>query len=369
MKTTTQIALLLLLLSGTRDTLADTFGSGPSSFDIKFVPINNPGNVADTTGSPNSVGSVAERYRIGKYEISEEMLSKANAASASTANPLNITHSARGANRAATSISWIEATRFINWLNTSTGNTPAYKFDGSGNFLLWQSGDAGFDSANVYRNSLAKYFLPSVDEWYKAAHFDPTSGLYFDYATASNTAPTSVASGTAAGTAVFDQPFAPGPAEITLAGGLSPYKTMGQGGNVFEWEETDFDLVNDSTSSFRGLQGGSWSDDVSLLSATFRGFFSPTIESSSIGFRVASTPVLGDFDFDGDVDGSDFLRWQRGGSPTPLSSGDLANWEANFANPSSVSALSAISTTSVPEPSSLLLGALAVLGLSAGKRR
>ena len=101
---------------------------------------------------------------------------------------------------------------------------------------------------NLYRNSLATYFLPSVDEWYKAAYYDPTSGAYFDYPTGSNAAPTPVASGTAAGTAVYTRPFGDGPADITLAGGLSPYGTMGQGGNVLEWEETDFDLVNGPSS-------------------------------------------------------------------------------------------------------------------------
>ncbi|MCA9235194.1 MAG: hypothetical protein KDA44_06970, partial [Planctomycetales bacterium] len=43
-------------------------------------------------------------------------------------------------------------------------------------------------------------------------------------------------------------------------------------------------------------------------------------------------PVVGpgDFDEDGDVDGGDFLAWQRGNSPTPLSADDLAAWQANF---------------------------------------
>jgi len=82
---------------------------------------------------------------------------------------------------------------------------------------------------------LRVYFLPSVDEWYKAAYYDPTGGAYYDYPTGSNTAPTPVASGTAAGTAVYSGQV--GPANITLAGGLSPYGTMGQGGNVYEWDE------------------------------------------------------------------------------------------------------------------------------------
>ena len=51
-------------------------------------------------------------------------------------------------------------------------------------------------------------------------------------------APTAVA----AGTAVYDGHA--DPADVTIAGGLSPYGTIGQGGNVWEWEETDFDLVN-----------------------------------------------------------------------------------------------------------------------------
>jgi hypothetical protein len=68
----------------------------------------------------------------------------------------------------------------------------------------------------------------------------------------------------------------------------------------------------------------------------------------------------GDFDVDGDVDGNDFLVWQRGGSPTPLSPADLATWKANFG--SAVAAAGA-----VPEPSTLGLALMA--GLVVGLRR
>jgi hypothetical protein len=40
--------------------------------------------------------------------------------------------------------------------------------------------------------------------------------------------------------------------------------------------------------------------------------------------------VTGDFDGDGDVDGRDFMIWQRGGSPAPLSSNDLTDWQGNY---------------------------------------
>jgi endoglucanase len=38
----------------------------------------------------------------------------------------------------------------------------------------------------------------------------------------------------------------------------------------------------------------------------------------------------GDFDDDGDVDGRDFLEWQRGNSPNPQSADDLADWQTNY---------------------------------------
>jgi hypothetical protein len=65
----------------------------------------------------------------------------------------------------------------------------------------------------------------------------------------------------------------------------------------------------------------------------------------------------GDFDNDGDVDGRDFLAWQRNPSL-----GNLADWQANYGNGS----LQAINTA-VPEPGAwvLLTGGLLV----AGRRR
>jgi hypothetical protein len=79
-----------------------------------------------------------------------------------------------------------------------------------------------------------------------------------------------------------------GPADITNAGGLSAYLVMGLGGNVSEREETEFDLVNNSPSSTRGVRGGNWSNDSPLLSASGRGTFgNPTFEMDIVGFRVA----------------------------------------------------------------------------------
>jgi sulfatase modifying factor 1 len=100
-------------------------------FDIDFVTIGNLGNIADTTGDPNPAGKVDYAFSMGMFEISENMIGKAN-----TLGGLAITHDGRGPNMPASSITWFEAANFVNWLNTSTGNEAAYKFDAGGNFKL-----------------------------------------------------------------------------------------------------------------------------------------------------------------------------------------------------------------------------------------
>jgi len=68
----------------------------------------------------------------------------------------------------------------------------------------------------------------------------------------------------------------------------------------------------------------------------------------------------GDLDGDYDVDGSDFLEWQRGG----LSASDLADWEANFGSAAQLAAASA----SVPEPSTILFAAWMGVGFLRNQR-
>ena len=262
-----------------------TFGSGSNQFQMEFVTIFNAGNSADTAGSPNPAGAVGYEYGIGKFEVSEDMITKFNASQS-----LQITKDTRGLAKPATNVSWNEAARFVNWLNTSTGNQAAYKFTNTGvndNIALWVSGDAGYDASNPFRNSLAKYVLPSYNEWYKAAYYDESESAYNDCATGPG-APLPVVSGTIVSTAVYDQAFSQGPADVTQAGGLSFFGVMGQGGNVFEWEESSFDLLNSSGSSSRGIRGGGWDSDSSVLSSSFRYDNNPSNELYNLGFRVAS---------------------------------------------------------------------------------
>lgn len=62
------------------------------------------------------------------------------------------------------------------------------------------------------------------------------------------------------------------------------------------------------------------------------------VEHGFSGFGI--DPQLGDFDFDGDVDGRDFLLWQRNPGV-----GALVDWQANYGNPTGPDIVG-----SVPEP-------------------
>jgi formylglycine-generating enzyme len=266
-----------------------TFGSGGNQFQMEFVTIGSPGNAADTTGAPNPAGSVGYVYGIGTYEVSEVMIDKYNASQ--PGGVLQITKDTRGPNKPATSVSWNEAARFVNWLNTSTGGFAAYKFDLTStgvndDIIQWAISDAAdYDPSNPLRSKRAKYVLPSMDEWYKAAYFNPSNNSYYDYTTGSNTAPTSVASGDGTGVngnnEVVYQGQA-GPADVNQAGGLSAFGVMGLGGNVWEWEESFFDSIN------RGVRGSYWDGFAFYSSAMSRGYGNPSDESYAFGFRVAT---------------------------------------------------------------------------------
>ena len=83
--------------------------------------------------------------------------------------------------------------------------------------------------------------------------------------------------------------------------------------------------------------------------------------SNSVTLSVGAA-VAGDFDFDGDVDGGDFLKWQRGESPNGLTPGDLADWKANYGS-------ATINSASVPEPGELGLVVTGAVALLCGRWR
>jgi formylglycine-generating enzyme required for sulfatase activity len=272
------------------ETTVDTFGSGANQFEVEFVTVGNPFNPADTTGEPKLAGSVLWPFRIGKHEVSREIVTRANAAGGLGLTLDDMEQVAGGPrlDMPATGITWLEAARFVNWLNTSTGHTPAYNFV-DGVFRLWPLSEGWrIGCVNLYRHKDAFYFLPSEDEWYKAAFYDGATGSYYDYATRSDSPPDAVAAGTDPGTAVYGQSGLQGPANVLSAGGLSPYGTMAQAGNADEWMEGDFDGTNDEPTGLRAYRGGDWGDSSENLNSSARFTGSPADVGNIMGFRVAS---------------------------------------------------------------------------------
>ena len=272
---------------------ADSFGSGANTLTLEFVTIGNAGN-ADDAGAGggsyfSSYGGVSYGYRMGTYEISQDAITKAT-----NLGMTNVTAGAWAGSQPAANMTWFEAAAFVNWLNDQrTPGLKAYQLDvGLTTLTPWASGDAWqAGGENLYRHKDAYYFLPSEDEWYKAAYHQNTgvNADYWDYATGSNSIPTAVASGTTAGTAVYNWANL-APAAVNNDGGLSAYGTMGQNGNVWEWQESAYDGVNNSSSKNRSFRSGSWNDPEFYQRSSYRFEFGedPADTYNGLGFRVAS---------------------------------------------------------------------------------
>jgi hypothetical protein len=175
---------------------ADIFGSGANAFTIDFVTIGNAGNADDTGASGDVYGGMPYLYQMGVTEVAQDWITKATESGMD-----NVIADAWVGNQPAAHVSWYEAAIFVNWLNTSTGHQPAYNLNGF-NMSLWSGVEAWqLGGQNLYRHKDSYYFLPSEDEWYKAAYHknDGITANYWDYATGSNTAPVPVAGGTERG--------------------------------------------------------------------------------------------------------------------------------------------------------------------------
>ena len=266
-------------------TTTNFFGSGANTFSLNFQTIGNAGNAADDT---TGYGAVGYNYAIGTFEISQNQINTAAANGL-----LGVPGGAWSGDMPASAISWNQAAAFVNWLDTSTGHQAAYNLTYSGgaySMALWQSGQAGYDPSNPYRNSLAFFVLPSEDEWYKAAYYDPNKSGgagYWLYPTGSDTAPTSIDSGTNANTAVY-YPAAT-PASVYQSGGLSPSGTMGQGGTVYEWVETAYSGTNTDPGAVRLARGGGYEYSSVTMQSSWRNLESLAdyADSPDVGFRVA----------------------------------------------------------------------------------
>ena len=302
--------LAVLVLCGVGLARADDFGTGANQFSIDFVTISgstNPTVAQTTAGALDGFGIVNNDYRMGKYEITNDHWNKfkAELGVPVTGDPsFAYGHSGTGATNVPTNlVSWYEAAQFVNWLNTSTNHQAAYKFtgtqgDGEGDPdpytpAVWESGDAAAGGTNLYRNKDAFYFLPDEDEWFKAAYWNGTN--IQDYATKSGDTLHQGDGMSGTGWNYYDGVYAmapPGPWDVG-SGSEELNGTHDMMGNHWEWMESPYHDTNYGAGSSRGVRGGMWQFDSSLLPASRREGFGPSIENDYLGFRVASIPEPG----------------------------------------------------------------------------
>jgi hypothetical protein len=284
------ITTILAVVALGASAYADTFGTTGNTFTLSFSPVGNTNNAADST---TGYGSVSYQFSISTYAISQDEM---NIAIASGFTNGNGTTGKWTGSQPATGVTWYQAAAFVNWLNTSQGYPAAYNLNTEATTLtVWSQSQAfplGSGAYDLYRNANAHYFLPSEDEYYKAAYYDPNKAGgagYWKYATGSDTPPTAVASGTATGTAVYFDGMTSltAPAGVDSAGGLSPYGTMGQSGNVYEWMESA-SSGGFISSEGRAIRGGFWHSTSDFLVSSLRGNVDPANRISDLGFRVAS---------------------------------------------------------------------------------
>jgi len=115
---------------------------------------------------------------------------------------------------------------------------------------------------------------------------------------------------------------------------------------------------------FTILTASSVSDLGLSLSGPSASLFSLIVNADSVVLQANGASLAGDFDLDNDVDGRDFLFWQREFGTT-LDATDLANWESNFGTV--LPLVGAVA--SVPEPTSYLLMMVGAYGILAARSR
>lgn len=305
-----------------------------SALTMDLVTVGNPGNAVDPADGSildpgiQNFGSVAYTYGIGTYEVQNIQYAEFLNSVAASADPYGLYNAGMGTDarggitrsgsigaytyavkdnmgeKPVNYVSFYDAVRFVNWLEN--GQPPGAQSAGTtetGSYTLFTEGST---TTNVSaRAANATWVLPTEDEWYKAAYYDPgpsgPSDDWWLYPTQSDSVPSmgladATGSITNDGSNVANYNQAADwngqNGNVTTVGSAGPlsashYGTYDQGGNLNEWNEA---IIN---GNYRGIRGGFFGDALPneiTLQSFFQNLGPPDGESASLGFRVAFIP-------------------------------------------------------------------------------
>ena len=284
---------------------------------ISYNFVGNPGNAGNPSSSPSGLGAVSDVFKMATTETTNaQFVEFLNSVDSAGTNPNAIYNANMGSNvnggivytagapagqkysvkagapagaPGGTSygsmpvnfVTWFSAARFVNWLNNGQQANAASMETGAYTLNNAVSGPI------VGRNANAQVFLPSSNEWYKAAFYNGSN--YTTYATNSNTAPTATVSNFSLANAgnfsnVTTMPVNAG----SYVNSASAYGMYDMFGNVAE--------MTDSAGSGNNYVwvGGGYAATVSgWTSTTAQAFRLSDAANVSNGFRVAAVPEPG----------------------------------------------------------------------------
>jgi len=302
-----------------------------SAIGIDWVTVGDSGNLPDAYG----YGAVATSYRIMKNELTNDNYAAfLNAVDPEGTNPADtysslmrffggientgITSGSRYlvkpnmGDKPVTFTSWFNAAQFANWLQNGEQTYPSSAAGATG------VNQGAYTITNIasgiapQRNSAAVFWVPSADEWKKAAYFKGGAAAAgcWTYPTQSDSPPTAVmATSTGIGMLGGISPVPGGNSAnfnrgadwggkdgnvttVGTNGGPSTYGAFDMGGNVAEWtDEAGFDATR------RILRGGNFAFDSAAMAGSSKSDAGAAARGDFFGIRLSaiaptSIPVI-----------------------------------------------------------------------------
>lgn len=292
---------------------------------IDWVTVGDPDNAPDpATGK--QYGAVSKKYRIMKFEFTNSQYAAfLNAVDPDGTNPNSVYSSLMGSdgrggitNTGTTNgsryaakpnmgdkpvnfVSWWDAARVCNWLHNGAKTCGSSDASASApqNTGAYTVGTATTGAA-VAANPGALFYVPTANEWYKAAFYDPTlngnAGGYRVYGNGFDTTPGIISAdesgvGSAGGVGNFanyrsEADWNGQNGNVTTVGtngGANYYGAFDMSGNVYEWND-----LTGAAGSTRGLRGGGWVNTAPNVTSSNKGEYDTAREGNSGGFRLAS---------------------------------------------------------------------------------